>query len=126
VLLDLLIDCPIPFWISYSCKEGNQTNAGQDFQSAVDIAQGAIAVGINCTKPELITDLLSSAKSNKPYIVYPNSGRVWDAKSKVWCGGAVVGFSNELVSQWVNAGAEIVGGCCGIGAVEIERLTTSG
>jgi homocysteine S-methyltransferase len=126
VLLDLLIDCPIPFWISYSCKEGNQTNAGQDFQSAVDVAQGAIAVGINCTKPELITDLLSSAKSNKPYIVYPNSGRVWDAKSKVWCGGAVVGFSNELVSQWVNAGAEIVGGCCGIGAVEIERLTTSG
>jgi homocysteine S-methyltransferase len=126
VLLDLLNDCPIPFWISYSCKEGNQTNAGQDFQSAVDIAQGAIAVGINCTKPELITDLLSSAKSNKPYIVYPNSGRVWDAKSKVWCGGAVVGFSNELVSQWVNAGAEIVGGCCGIGAVEIERLTTSG
>jgi homocysteine S-methyltransferase len=126
VLLDLLIDCPIPFWISYSCKEGNQTNAGQDFQSAVDVAQGAIAVGINCTKPELITDLLSSAKSNKPYIVYPNSGRVWDAKSKVWCGGAVVGFSNELVSQWVNAGAEIVGGCCGIGAVEIERLTISG
>jgi homocysteine S-methyltransferase len=126
VLLDLLIDCPIPFWISYSCKEGNQTNAGQDFQSAVDVAQGAIAVGINCTKPELITDLLSSAKSNKPYIVYPNSGRVWDAKSKVWCGGAVVGFSNELVSQWVNAGAEIVGGCCGIGAIEIERLTISG
>ena len=125
VLLDLLIDCPIPFWISYSCKEGNQTNAGQDFQSAVDLAQGAMAVGINCTKPELITDLLSSAKSNKPYIVYPNSGRVWDAKSKVWIGSALVGFSNELVSQWVNAGAEIVGGCCGIGAAEIEQLTLS-
>ncbi|MEY3203426.1 MAG: hypothetical protein RLZZ629_708, partial [Actinomycetota bacterium] len=58
VLLDLLTDCPIPFWISYSCKEGNQTNAGQDFQSAVDLAQSAMAVGVNCTKPELITDLL--------------------------------------------------------------------
>ena len=122
VLLDLLSDCPIPFWISYSCKAGNKTNAGQDFQSAVDLAQSAMAVGINCTKPELITDLLRSAKSNKPYVVYPNSGRVWDAQNKVWTGSAVVGFSNDLIRQWVEAGAEIVGGCCGIGATEIAEL----
>ena len=125
VLLDLLNDCPIPFWISYSCKEGNQTNAGQDFQSAVDLAQSAMAVGIYCTKPELITDLLRSAKSDKPYVVYPNSGRVWDAENKVWNGSAAIGFSNELVSQWVKAGAEIIGGCCGIGAAEIEQLALS-
>jgi len=125
VLLELLSDCPIPFWVSYSCKEGNKTNAGQDFQSAVDLAQSAIAVGINCTKPELITDLLISAKSNKPYVVYPNSGRVWDAQNKVWTGSAAVGFSNDLIRQWVEAGAEIVGGCCGIGAAEIEQLTLS-
>ena len=122
VLLDLLTDCPIPFWISYSCKEGSQTNAGQSFQSAVDLAQSAMAVGINCTKPELIADLLRSAKSNKPYVVYPNSGRVWDAKNKVWTGSAAVGFSNDLIRQWVEAGAEIIGGCCGIGATEIAQL----
>lgn len=122
VLLDLLSDSPIPFWLSYSCKEGNQTNAGQSFQSAVDLAESAMAVGINCTKPELIGDLLRSARSNKPYVVYPNSGRVWDAKNKVWTGSAAVGFSNELVNEWVDAGAEIVGGCCGIGAAEIAEL----
>ena len=125
VLLELLSDCPIPFWVSYSCKADNKTNAGQDFQSAVDLAQSAMAVGINCTKPELITDLLRSAKSNKPYVVYPNSGRVWDAQNKVWTGSAAVGFSNDLIRQWVEAGAEIVGGCCGIGAAEIEQLTLS-
>ena len=122
VLLDLLTDCPIPFWLSYSCKAGNQTNAGQSFKSAVDLAQSAMAVGINCTKPELIGDLLRSAKSNKPYVVYPNSGRVWDAKNKVWTGSAAVGFSNNLIRQWVEAGAEIIGGCCGIGAAEIAEL----
>ena len=122
VLLELLSDCLIPFWVSYSCKEGNQTNAGQSFQSAVDLAQSAMAVGINCTKPELITDLLRSAKPNKPYVVYPNSGRVWDAKNKVWTGSAAVGFSNDLIRQWVEAGAEIIGGCCGIGATEILQL----
>ena len=122
VLLDLLTDCPIPFWISYSCKEGNQTNAGQDFQSAVDLAQIAMAVGINCTKPELITDLLRSAKSSKPYVVYPNSGRVWDAVKKEWTGSAAVGFNDQLIQEWIESGAEIIGGCCGIGAAELAEI----
>ena len=123
LLLELLTDCPIPFWLSYSCKEGNQTNAGQSFQSAVDLASNAMAVGINCTKPELITELLRSAKSSKPFIVYPNSGRVWDAKNKVWTGSAAAGFSNKLVNEWIEAGAEIIGGCCGIGTAEIKALS---
>ena len=122
VLLDLLADCPIPFWLSYSCKDGNQTNAGQSFQSAVDLAQSAMAVGINCTKPELISSLLRSAKSDKPYVVYPNSGRIWNAQKKAWTGSASVGFNNDLIQEWVNAGAEIIGGCCGIGPTEISIL----
>ena len=122
VLLELLSDCPIPFWVSYSCKAGNQTNAGQSFAQAVAIAQGAIAVGINCTAPELITDLLRSAKSKKPYVVYPNSGRVWDANKKEWIGSRGSGFDAKLIKQWQDCGAEFIGGCCGIGAAEIEQL----
>jgi homocysteine S-methyltransferase len=123
VLLDLLSDCPIPYWISYSCKVGNQSNAGQSFSSAVDLAQSAMAVGINCTAPELISDLLTSANSSIPYIVYPNSGRSWDATNKVWVGTNEVGFTNELVQEWIDLGAEFIGGCCGIGPNEISSLT---
>ena len=123
ILLELLKDCPIPFWISYSCRQGNQTNGGQSFQAAVDLAKEAMAVGINCTKPELITDLLRSASSSKPFIVYPNSGRVWDAKNKVWTGSGSAGFSDKLISEWVGAGAQIIGGCCGIGASEINEMS---
>ena len=123
VLLELLADCPTPFWISYSCKQGNQTNAGQSFQAAVDLAREAMAVGINCTKPELITDLLRSASSSKPFIVYPNSGRVWDAKHKVWTGSSSAGFTDQLINEWLGAGAQIIGGCCGIGASEINEMS---
>jgi homocysteine S-methyltransferase len=122
VLLDLLSNCPIPYWISYSCKEGNQTNAGQSFASAVDLAQSAMAVGVNCTAPELITGLLSSASSAVPYVVYPNSGRTWDAVEKVWRGTTQVGFADSLVKEWIDQGAEIIGGCCGIGPKEITSL----
>lgn len=122
VLLDLLSDSPIPYWVSYSCKEGNQTNAGQSFASAVDLAQSAMAVGVNCTAPELITGLLSSASSAVPYVVYPNSGRSWDAVGKVWIGTTQVGFADSLVKEWMDQGAEIIGGCCGIGPKEITSL----
>ena len=125
VLLELLSDCPIPFWISYSCKEGNQTNAGQSFASAVDLAQSAMAVGINCTAPELISGLLGSASSAIPFVVYPNSGRKWDAVAKEWIGTTEVGFADSLVKEWIDLGAEIIGGCCGIGPKEIASLRIS-
>ena len=123
VLLELLSDCPIPYWVSYSCKAGNQTNAGQSFAQAVAIAQDAMAVGINCTPPELITELLRSAKSGKPFVVYPNSGRSWDAVKKEWIGSRGAGFDQDLINQWKAAGAQYIGGCCGIGADEIATIS---
>ncbi|MGI9171454.1 MAG: homocysteine S-methyltransferase, partial [Candidatus Nanopelagicus sp.] len=122
VLLDLLSNCSIPFWVSYSCKDGNQTNAGQSFADAVALAQPALAIGVNCTKPELIEGLLNSAKSDKPFVVYPNSGRIWDAENKQWFGSASTSFDKELVKSWMVSGAEYIGGCCGIGAKEIAEL----
>jgi homocysteine S-methyltransferase len=123
VLLELLSDCPIPFWVSYSCKAGNQTNAGQSFAQAVEIAKSAMAVGINCTPPKLITELLLSAKSDKPFVVYPNSGRSWDAVKKEWIGSRGAGFDQDLINQWKAAGAQYIGGCCGIGADEIAAIS---
>ena len=122
VLLELLSDCPIPYWVSYSCKAGSQTNAGQSFTEAVSLAKNAMAVGINCTAPELITDLLLSAEGIKPFVVYPNSGRSWNAKTKEWEGSSEAGFDDLLVKSWISAGAQIIGGCCGIGADEILNL----
>ena len=122
VLLELLSDCPIPYWVSYSCKAGNQTNAGQSFTEAVSLAKNAMVVGINCTAPELITDLLLSAEGIKPFVVYPNSGRSWNAKTKEWEGSSQAGFDELLIKSWISAGAQIIGGCCGIGADEILNL----
>ena len=122
LLLELLGDCPIPYWVSYSCKAGNQTNAGQSFTEAVSLAKDAMAVGINCTSPELITDLLLSAEGVKPFVVYPNSGRSWNAKTKEWEGSSEAGFDELLIKSWISAGAQIIGGCCGIGADEILNL----
>lgn len=127
ILIELIekSETTIPFWVSYSCQDGSLTNAGQSFQQAVDAVQsanGVIAVGANCTAPRLITDLLKSAISSLPYIVYPNAGRTWDAQAKQWSGGADKTLTPEVISEWASLGAQIIGGCCGISPKEIGEM----
>jgi homocysteine S-methyltransferase len=55
-------------------------------------------------------------------VVYPNSGRIWDAVKKEWIGSKGVGFDQKLINEWSNAGAQYIGGCCGIGAMQIAEL----
>jgi len=41
----------------------------------------------------------------------------------VWTGSGSAGFSYQLISEWVGAGAQFIGGCCGIGASEIDEMS---
>ena len=127
VLLDLLDQSGsrIPFWVAYSCKEGEQTSAGQPFQEAAHIVaerDHALAVGVNCTPPELISPLLRSAGHDLPFVVYPNAGREWDAKAKEWIGKPNGRFSPDLIAEWTDLGAHIIGGCCGVSPRDIEAM----
>ena len=47
-----------------------------------------VAVGVNCTSPEFVGDLILVAKSitAKPIVVYPNRGGGWDPVAKRWLG----------------------------------------
>ena len=130
ILVDLIAqsETKIPFWVAYSCKEGALTNAGQRFSEAVALVceqPGAMAVGVNCTAPELIAPLLRSPHSSLPFIVYPNAGRTWDAKAKQWVGSPKRGFETDMIAEWIELGAEIIGGCCGISPKDIEKMELS-
>jgi hypothetical protein len=47
-----------------------------------------VSVGVNCTRPEYITSLLQSMRdhTDKPLLVYPNSGEHYDARTRQWAG----------------------------------------
>ncbi|CAB5005070.1 MAG: homocysteine S-methyltransferase [Actinobacteria bacterium] len=115
----------IPYWLSFSCKSESEICSGESFADAVTLVSTtstANAVGINCTAPHLVASLLTSADSSIPFIVYPNSGRVWDADAKSWHGSADHGFDATMVNAWQQCGATIIGGCCGVGPSEISHL----
>jgi homocysteine S-methyltransferase len=115
----------MPFWISFSCKSETELSSGEKFSDAVALvnsAPSAVAVGINCTKPAFIAPLLESATSSLPYVVYPNSGREWDASAKVWLGPVNSSFELDDIQAWKSLGATVIGGCCGVSPKDIAGL----
>jgi homocysteine S-methyltransferase len=115
----------VPAWLSYSI-DGDRTRAGQPLAEAFALAAAApqvVAVGVNCCSPDDVADAITIARAvtDKPVIVYPNSGEGWDATGRRWVGAGC--FSAEQAREWITRGARIVGGCCRVGPSEIAALT---
>ncbi len=114
-------------WISFSCRDAEHTGEGQPIGECVarlrEFPQ-VVAVGVNCTSPEYIGDLLSRMRSqtDRPLLAYPNSGERYDAHAKRWSGA---GESSPLAAHaqaWQKAGAQLIGGCCRTSPADIRAL----
>jgi S-methylmethionine-dependent homocysteine/selenocysteine methylase len=122
-----------PAWLSLTVTTGadgvTRTRRGEPAAEAFGFAaevDAIIAVGVNCTEPEgLATAIECAAKaSGKPVVAYPNSGEGWDAQARAWTGrpSGDSGFSRSAVSDWIQAGAALIGGCCRVGPDVIADL----
>lgn len=122
-LVDLVRSAGMPAWLSYTI-DGPRTRAGQPLADAFAVAAGVdeiVAVGVNCCAPQDVLSAIEIASTiGKPVIAYPNSGERWDGRRRQWTGPRR--FSAQLATQWVTAGARIVGGCCRVGPAEIADL----
>jgi homocysteine S-methyltransferase len=134
-LCDLLDESDgIPAWLTFSCRDHERICDGTPFVEAVEVAldcSRVIAVGVNCTSPIFISELLSSVGSiTKPLAVYPNSGEGWNAIDKRWTDVDLGGDPAVLCSDWRALGAELLGGCCrtdpaAIGSMRTRLLSSS-
>jgi len=107
----------IQAWISFSCRDETHVNEGQRLEDCVRLVESSpfvAAVGVNCTSPKYIPSLIHEAKkaTNKPVLVYPNSGESYDASKNDWDGHPVYTSFGEEAKQWYKAGARLIGGCC--------------
>ena len=116
----------IPAWISMSCHDASSTCAGQPFSELASMVSGnnqVVAIGVNCTKPEYVSDLLTAISGWGPLVVYPNAGRVWDGENRVWLGDGEMTLPPHAVAEWVSLGASLIGGCCGLGPSAIRSIS---
>ena len=108
----------LPFMISFVCADGSSLMSGESINDAVvqSIAHGAVAVLANCRPVETIdTALLTMADvSTIPFGAYGNGeGHPDDIEGWKFEGEDPEEKYLIHVKQWVEAGASIVGGCCG-------------
>ena len=66
-------------------------------------------------------------KATIPYkinkiVVYPNSGAVYHAETKTWTRLAEKSSCEIMVKEWMDLGADMIGGCCGIGPEQIKAM----
>lgn len=115
---EALADWPeLPAWFSFTCRDKGHVAHGEKLRecaaAVADLPQ-TVAIGVNCTRPEFILPLISElrAASDKPILVYPNSGEGWDAAHRRWTGTSDPHEYGAIAKEWFRAGAQVVGGCC--------------
>jgi S-methylmethionine-dependent homocysteine/selenocysteine methylase len=141
LVAELLKDDPRPRWFSFTlddaldAKGHARLRSGESIKAAVAAATelNAAAVLFNCSPPEVMSAALleATAHSALPLGVYANAFEPSDNKR-----GANVGISElrrdtqppnylRWAKEWVDQGATIVGGCCGIGPEHIAALSAA-
>lgn len=128
-LAGLLDETPDRYaWFSFSCRDGAHISDGTPIADCARLLAGheqIAAIGINCTPPRFIPDLIRaiSAVTDKPVIVYPNSGETYDPTGKCWLGESVPAEFGTYSREWRKLGAALIGGCCRTTPAHIRQIS---
>lgn len=117
-------------WVSFSCADGARIRSGAPIEEAIAAVAGTpgiAAVGVNCTAPEHVPELVARirAVTTLPIVAYPNSGEGWNAASRRWTGGIAGRVDGRAAAAWTAAGATLVGGCCRVGPGQVASIAAS-
>lgn len=93
------------------------------------LAEGADVLGVNCSlgpaeMVEVVRDLRAAAP-DVPILVHPNAGMPQRKDDGSVCYPETPEGMANRVSELVNAGASIVGGCCGTGPEHIQAIAAA-
>lgn len=118
--------CELPVIVSMTYSEDGRTLFGTDPETAVVVLQslGADAIGINCsTGPEEMIPMVERMKqyANVPILAKPNAGM-----PELIDGETLYAMKPEEFAEYgrklVEAGASLIGGCCGTTKEHITAL----
>jgi S-methylmethionine-dependent homocysteine/selenocysteine methylase/SAM-dependent methyltransferase len=129
--VEALLETGLPVWLSFRrCRHGVCGVYGEHWGGPEGDAFGRAArrfeemgigaLAINCLPPDHVTGMLAWLRdfTDLPLGVYPNLGYLSAAG---WRHEAGVGAEEyaQLALRWREEGAQIVGGCCGVGPEQI-------
>lgn len=126
-LLAVKESCDLPVMVSFTFNEDMRTLYGTEPETAAVVmeAMGADAVGVNCSNgPEKLCEVVKRMEryAGIPLIGKPNAGlpKLVDGVTRYDMGAENFGAA---AAELVEAGASIVGGCCGTTPEHIACLS---
>lgn len=138
---ELLNKARLSTWVTLTCPTEKYVDTGASISSCIEElakCSQVTALGINCTEPHLITPIILSIKEvlklccaeDKLIVVYPNSGEIYlsralkEGETDHWKMQSMYKDWNFLDAskEWIDNGANIIGGCCRITADNIAEL----
>lgn len=114
-----------PAWITVTTPDGVHTTDGEDLAEVARLVQSAprvVAVGINCSPPEVVEPALGqlATATDRHLIARPNAGARWRDGS--WRDELERAANGPGPRRWLEAGARIIGGCCGTTPADITAI----
>ncbi|MGK0320316.1 MAG: S-methylmethionine-dependent homocysteine/selenocysteine methylase [Granulosicoccus sp.] len=124
-----------PVWIALTLDDEKATclRGGEPWQEAANAVQqmGVDAILLNCSRPETISEVWQqfAAGCDVPVGAYANC---FNAVTALKPGGTVDSLETrqdlgpeayaKFAMDWVEKGATLIGGCCGVAPAQIARL----
>lgn len=115
-------------WFAFTTRDSGHLSDGTPLTDVIDVTNSCdqiVAVGVNCIPEASVSAVLDHMGpfTNRPLIVYPNSGEQWDAQARAWTGKRAQGQEHEhVIKEWYDKGAKLIGGCCRTGPKDIEVI----
>ncbi len=119
-------DVGVPFSVCFALNEAGQLLSGESLDRAIERVEplGPLAVGLNCLPPEGLCAALPRLRrlTKRPIAAYAHIGN-----PEPTCGWS---FSQNVgpeayaayARRWLDAGASVIGGCCGTTPAHVAAL----
>lgn len=119
--------CDLPVMVSLTFEKDGRTLFGTDAKTAAIVAEslGASAVGVNCsTGPASMKPIVADMASvtTIPIIAKPNAGLPFVDEAGKTCYSMLTDTFAEEMQLLVEAGATVIGGCCGTSPEYIKMI----
>lgn len=117
----------MPFAVSFCANEQGNLLSGEQLEEVVSEVEGSdpLFVGVNCVSPEIATLTLRKLKgvTSRSLSVYAQ-GEGMPRDDQGWSFDELSESEDYMTCarQWLQEGAQVIGGCCGTSPVYIERV----
>ncbi|MDF2910216.1 MAG: homocysteine S-methyltransferase [Sporolactobacillus laevolacticus] len=114
-------------WLSFSLGDEQHLCDGTPLLDAVayfNTSPQIAAIGVNCIATAMIQPAIELIKqvTDKPILVYPNSGEIYDPATKTWLDSETRQDFGSASKAWFHTGASLIGGCCRTTPEEIRQI----